>query len=153
MIILAFDPGKLTGMAVAEFQNGTTATFIDVNEFSTFTRLPELFKMCDPDVVIYETFHLFPWKAHRLIWDDFVACEVIGVIKHYADISLSPGSLLIGQSPQQKKFFNNARLKELGFNLNSEHKRDAVRHLLYYLKFTLGAEINGRTVFVSGTSK
>ena len=88
-----------------------------------------------PQVVVYETFQMYPGKAQKLIWSTFYPCEVIGVIKLWATVN---GAQLVGLQPSVKKFALGTTELELWKTVNrygapaTEHLRDAVRLLRYY---------------------
>lgn len=126
--IIAFDPGKTTGWCVFRdkvlIADGTL----------TMEQSPALIlDDFPPDLVIYESFRLFPNKAKAMIGAQFEPVQVIGVIRFLCQERHIP---MIEQAPVLKKFFMPvARLKYYGSVPQSEHARDAVRHVLYYLVF------------------
>ena len=75
MKILAFDPGETTGWAAVDYIHATWG------EFKELTRIITLINECSPDVVVVESFRLYPWMAKTLSWNSFRAVEMIGAIK------------------------------------------------------------------------
>ncbi|MDI6840451.1 MAG: hypothetical protein QMD71_06370 [bacterium] len=97
------------------------------------------------DTIIYENYALRKSSAKAMIGSEFETPQVIGVIKWFA---YKAGVKLVKQSPAQKKFFGDDRLKMLGFyDRGQRHSRDSVRHALYYQFFTANIrevdELNG----------
>ena len=90
-------------------------------------------------IVIIESFKLFPWKSKTLYWSNLRTVEIIGAIKGYCSILNLP---FILQDPNVKKFYDDKKLKFLNmYEKESPHLRDAIRHGLYYLHFKLKKEI------------
>lgn len=140
--ILALDPGESTGWCYIDENDNMQAGTIPKSHL----KVAELIKDLDPDVVIYETFNLYPGKAQKLVWNSFYPCEVIGVIKYVCAFKgmLSTGGGCEGHKPRvitqapsvkkyagplPKKFVELSRTKKL-----TEHSKDACQHLCYYLR-------------------
>lgn len=80
------------------------------------------------DLIILEKF-----ICSRVTNKSFIeTIECIGIIKYIAN---QRSIMLIEQNPSVKKFFDDKKLKKLGHYRTNPHEKDAVRHLLYYLKF------------------
>lgn len=87
-----------------------------------------------PDVVICERFSLRQVKPA-----DLVPVEVIGVVKDWC--YRTETELTMQTASQAKHFWTNPRLKTQGIYLKGKpHANDAMRHLLYYILFTLKRE-------------
>lgn len=128
--ILALDPGESTGWCFLSRDNDIVAGTAPKDHLAVAERLDIL----NPDIVVYETFNLYPGKAQKLIWNSFYPCEVIGVILYKA---MSAKKLIVDQAPSIKKyagplpqqFIDCSRIERL-----TEHSKDACQHLCYYLR-------------------
>ena len=121
--IVAFDPGKTTGVAVLR-----EGPLMDEPVISTY-QIVELEDVASiahhSNMVIFEGFR--QRHVHGLEYD---TVERIGVIKLKA-------SKWVEQQPSQKQFWTRAKIMELGlWKPGQPHAMDALRHLLYYLTFT-----------------
>ncbi len=86
------------------------------------------------DLIIYEGYALRRSSAKAMIGNEFATPQVIGVIRW---VAYKAGVELVKQSPAQKEFFSNDRLKHLGlYDRGQRHSRDSVRHALYWQFFT-----------------
>ena len=146
MSVIALDPGNSTGWCFRTNDGKLIGGTIGENHKDVW----DLLCKCNPDVVVYETFQMYPGKAQKLIWNTFYPCEVIGVIKAW--VNLHPEKMyvvepereeripvsrtLIGLQPSVKKFaLSNSELelwKTVECEHATEHMRDAVRLLRYY---------------------
>lgn len=132
-VTIALDPGNSTGWVVryGEALIGGTVGEKHADVWS-------LLNMWEPCIIVYETFQMYPGKAQKLIWNTFYPCEVIGVIKLWAQ--LHPEVKLIGLQPSVKKFaLSNSETNlwrtvvgGIDWGTITEHTRDAVRLLRYY---------------------
>lgn len=134
MKILALDPGNHTGWVAYDtntkaLMGGTIGeTFLGVWK-----------PLCKADVIVYETFNLYPGAAKHLTRNEFYPCQVIGVIRLFGEINKDVK--LIKQSPSVKKFAGGLdevwekakQTSELVGYTVSEHTKDAFLHLKYYL--------------------
>lgn len=146
MRIMTFDPGESTGWCVYD----THSKFIDGGTLiKQHTVVAEAIARYKPDVVVYESFKLYPGKAKSLSWNSFYPCEVIGVIKYICMENAIP---MEEQAPSVKKYAGGfrerwvelqQRLKDDGWPV-TEHVKDAYLHLEYYLRFKR-KEIEERT--------
>lgn len=99
---MILDPGESTGYLVVDleglnyriFEGGT----LPKDHIKVFDKIREV----HPDMLIYETFHMYPGKAKSLSWNSFYPCEVIGVIKLTARIANI--EQLVGLAPSTKKY-------------------------------------------------
>lgn len=127
MRIVALDPGKTTGAALATLRN-------DDYEIETVCQVEPDFiwrtlTNYKPEVIVMERFIGYP-----KIKMDFSPVEVIGIVKEWCrqnDVTL------VEQTPAQAKhYFTDARLKERNVYVKGmPHGCDAIRHLLYWLDF------------------
>lgn len=135
MLIMALDPGNSTGWCARDRDGGLIGGTVGENHRHVY----DLLNHHRPDVLIYETFQMYPGKAQKLIWSTFYPCEVIGVIKLWAmQHGLEESKRLIGLQPSVKKFALGTTELDLWKTVErfgapaTEHLRDAVRLLRYY---------------------
>lgn len=130
---MALDPGNSTGWVC----RANTASFAETLYGGTVEadheKVWRLLNTYNPDIVVYETFQMYPNKAQKLIWNSFYPCEVIGVIKLWVMLH---GAQLVGLQPSVKKFALGEsddwhEVVRLG-GPATEHMRDAYRLLRYY---------------------
>ena len=147
MIIAAIDPGESVGMVtrVGTKVHGTTIT--------TPLRLRRLWNILytiNPEVIVFEEFALRQSAANKLVGNKFITCEVIGVIKLYAQMT---GCSLIPLIPANKEYcgFSDSpkdpHFKEIEMAAGeriTEHTRDAFRLLRYAELFKLKEVKNGQ---------
>lgn len=130
--ILALDPGGTTG--IRSYNTNT-------KDFHGSIRGPAphheelwgLLTSMAPDILIYESFQVSVRTTNA------VSLEYIGIIKLYAKLY---NTILIAQtSAQGKGFWSDNKLHRIGLWHTITHVRDATRHLLHYLTFTLNDPI------------
>ncbi len=136
MCVLVLDPGNSTGWCMRDKNGCLQGGTIGPNHLDVWT----LLNTFNPDIVVYETFQMYPGKAQKLIWNTFYPCEVIGVIKLWCQKN---NKQLEGLQPSVKKYAlgdNELDLWKSVIVLNfdgqhpvaTEHMRDTVRLLRYY---------------------
>ena len=122
-IVTAFDPGKTTGVAVRE-ENGDI--LLDEFEYKNSYNVSRFVRYSD--IIVYEDFILRHMKA------DLTPVKVIGIIEYKA--KTHDRALHKQQASQVKGFWTNERLKKTGlYEPGMPHANDALRHLLYFLKW------------------
>lgn len=134
MKILALDPGNHTGWMIydtntKDIRGGT----IDETFLGVWNHLYEA------DIIVYETFNLYPGAAKRLTRNEFYPCQVIGIVRLFGE--QNPNIKIVKQSPSVKKFAGGLdevwekvkQTSELAGYTASEHTKDAFLHLKYYL--------------------
>lgn len=140
--ILALDPGESTGWCYLSRDNKMQAGTAPKSHIA----VAQLLERLNPDVVVYETFKLYPSKAQSLIWNSFYPCEVIGVIEYKCMLQkmLSTGGgcelcrpQVVRQAPAVKRYAG--PLPKMFAQLSketklTEHSKDACQHLCYYLR-------------------
>lgn len=127
--VLTLDPGESTGWCFRDMygilQGGTLP--------KDHRKVAQLILELAPDVVVLESFHLYPGKAKSLSWNSFYPCEVIGVIKYICDTN---GIIWIDQAPSVKKFFGGFKsdwvILQPQLDRLTEHVKDAYMHLKYF---------------------
>lgn len=131
MFILALDPGNSTGYVTYRTEVGSNS----LSGGTIFEDFESVFNLCkQADLIVYETFNMYPGAAKHLVWNSFYPCQVIGVIELAAQMFMIP---VVRQSPGIKKFSGGLDKVWKGFvrrNLDkTEHTKDAFLHLKYYL--------------------
>lgn len=127
--VLVFDPGESTGWCY-RCQDGTV---MGGTCKKNHEEVAGLIISLDPDIVVLESFKLYPQKAQSLAWNSFYPCEVIGVIKYVSSVNCIP---FIEQAPSVKKYFGGFKpdwdqLKATSAGV-TEHTKDAYMHLKYF---------------------
>ena len=128
--ILALDPGESTGWCFLDRDNTLLAGTAPKDHLKVAERIDIL----NPDIVVYESFNLYPGKAQSMIWNSFYPCEVIGVILYKC---LSENRQTVKQAPSIKKYAGPLpkRFTDLSKTLRlTEHSKDACQHLCYFLR-------------------
>jgi len=132
MRYISIDPGETVGYSVWNGTERVEQGELGITEF--LHKLEE--KVGELDLIIYESYALRRSSAKAMIGNEFETPQVIGVIKW---IAYKAGIPTVKQSPAQKKFFGDDRLKKLGlYDRGQRHSRDSVRHALYWQFFTAG---------------
>lgn len=85
-----------------------------------------------PDVIIMESFRLYPWTAKSLSWNQMLPSQVIGAVKAWTigknvEIIMQPASVRIISKPYTRRF------EKLPIFKGKPHAKDAMRHIGYYL--------------------
>lgn len=125
---IAVDPGKTCGWSLWKGKK-----VLKTGQSNSLT-LFRLIEETDVKFVVYERFILRASAAKAMIGNEFGTVQTIGVLKY---ICKQKGIPCIGQTPAQRTFFTNDRLKEMGvYEKGKPHAMDSVRHGLYYLAFT-----------------
>ena len=131
MSVIALDPGNSTGWCLRDNDGKLIGGTVGELHYDVW----QLLNSYHPEVVVYETFQMYPGKAQKLIWNTFYPCEVIGIIKLWCMLNERN---LVGLQPSVKKFaLANSEL-DLWKTVErygapaTEHMRDAVRLLRYY---------------------
>lgn len=135
MIIACFDPGNHTGWVLKNTITGELigGTFLEANMYKPLVSLFEEFPI---DLVVYETFNLYPGMSKHLAWNSFYPVEIIGILKF---ICWNRGIQIVGQAPSIKKFagtlnpqdIKDIKASERGY---TEHTKDALLHYMYYAR-------------------
>lgn len=148
MLILSVDPGLSTGVVV---WNTDTSATEHVTTLRLWRGLDVL--LATSDVVVYESFRLFPHLAQEQAGSDFPSCQVIGVIQYIIEtmaVGSVPPSVIIQQpSNQAKGLFKNGLLKKWGFRWETPHELSAIRHLCYYLYRSENAWLHERLALLA----
>lgn len=134
--VLVFDPGESTGWVFRDRLGNIVGGTAGKNH----EEVAQLIQECEPDVLVFERFNLYPSMAKSLAWNSFYPCEVIGVIK-YACMGLDIP--IVEQAPSVKKYSGKTDKKTAGMEWDNlevvdgrktEHTWDAYQHLKYFEK-------------------
>ena len=134
--VLVFDPGDHTGWVFRDrtggLQGGTLYSNKDIWE--DMTQLHTMFSKFEPDIVVYETFHLYPGAAKHLAHNEFYTVQLIGAIQMLC-FDWVPKNRIVRQAPSIKKY--SGGLDERWSSLIksgavTEHTKDAYLHLKYF---------------------
>lgn len=128
MMIIAADPGNMTGWATISFDDHWDASLVNAGQLPAD-------EFCDwmmtatglVDLVVYETFTITSQTTRKS--PQPIPIEVIGVLKFLARRA---GTRIEPQSPgSAKQFVTDAQLRKLGlWQPGKDHARDAIRHLV-----------------------
>lgn len=128
--LLAIDPGLTCGYAIFDTDPDPDDPPYEAAQCMDH-QVYWLLNAHEPDVVICERFSLRQAKP-----TDLTPVEVIGVVKDWC--YRTETELVMQTASQAKHFWTNGRLKTQGIYLRGKgHANDAMRHLLYYILFTL----------------
>lgn len=132
MKIVSLDPGESTGWCTKDIESAQLAAgTLPKDHLQVFLWLQQQ----KPDLVVCESFHLFPGKAQSLSWNSFYPCEVIGIIKLYCMLYSVE---LVMQAPGVKKYAGGLQsdwhVLQQGMLKGhvTEHAKDAYMHLKYF---------------------
>ena len=136
--ILCLDPGDHTGWAFLDRDDTFSCGTVDKQKDSVnhLRLVAERIFVLNPDIVVFETFALYPSMAKSLAWNSFFPCEVIGAIRL---TSTRVGCEVVGQAPSVKKYAGPLPKKFYDYidyygEKVTEHCKDATQHLCYYLR-------------------
>lgn len=135
--VLALDPGNHTGWCYRQEDGKLLGGTLPEDHMDVMQLIIKLL----PEVVVFESFKLYPSKARSLAWNSFYPCEVIGVIKLMCSCYNIP---TVEQAPSIKKYAGSfqddfqelaTREKEKDKHWLTEHVKDAYQHLRYYERY------------------
>lgn len=131
--LMSFDPGGTTGYCVYFV---STKTFVQIAQLEGRHHLPlwDLLEFYQPDVVIYEQFVYQRRDLEKGVALNIDARNYIGILQLYCDKNRA---IEHESALAFKKFWNDKKLRQLNLYKSSPHMRDALRHMLYYVTFTL----------------
>lgn len=145
--VLCLDPGESTGWFFYDGPMPYVFNNVEPNvQMGTVKKfyldIGKLIDILEPDIVIFETFNLYPGSAKSLIWNSFYPCEVIGIIKY---VCMSKCIELVAQAPPVKGYSGGLDDLWLSWRKGSnyqatEHTKDAYLHFRYYNKVLLNKE-------------
>ena len=126
--IIAFDPGKVTGICVI---------YNECAEFGHFEYGSDLFNWLEKleknntfDAYICEDYKVYPGMGERLIMDSIIPARIIGILEYIAHKQSK--KFVLQLAAHVKAFWTDDKLKEYGCYSTNKHERDAARHALKY---------------------
>ena len=130
--VISIDPGGTNGICIAEGDGQDwQIKYVDGLEKHKLFEILEQIEV-EGTLLIYETYRLYESKAKAMIGNEFETVQIIGVIKYICEKRGIP----YRDSPTSNKaFFTDQRLKDMGLYVPIDHKRDAIRHFLYWMYF------------------
>lgn len=132
---MCLDPGNSTGWCLYDTERGCLVGAGTIKE--NHRTLGELITKKYPEIIVFESFNLYPGAAKSLTWNSFYPVEVIGIIKY---LGIMHHMKLVSQAPGIKKFAGTldldfvAQARDLGRDNYTEHTKDSILHLQYYLR-------------------
>jgi hypothetical protein len=151
MAIFAIDPGPHTGIFWSD-SDGYDSQTLDLDKAPSELHMTQHECLWDwltnhirkGDEVVCEKFEYQKDKAQEREALNFDAGEYVGVVKIWCalnNIPLHMQSPSMVVSKEGKTFWNDDKLKRVGlWKGRSRHERDATRHFLYFVTFTLGIQ-------------
>jgi hypothetical protein len=138
--VLALDPGRTTGYALASCNDVRMRIAVNEREFT----LDEMYHLLDRirhhthAHVIYED---FSYRNYARMGLDLTPVKMIAIIELFRE-RYEPFVTFTKQTAAQgKNFYTDAKLRDLGvYKSGRKHGRDATRHLLYWINFGAGGE-------------
>lgn len=125
MRVMVLDPGESTGYLVVDLESSNYQIVAGGTLPKDHVEVNQSILHHKPDLIVYETFHMYPGKAKALSWNSFYPCEVIGVIKLTAAIVNID---TVGLAPSTKKYaggFDNPIWKDFRSSHDyTEHTKD-----------------------------
>ena len=128
MLILAIDPGETTGYVIAEV-DGLDYDIKISGQFPNWQQIEALITYWLPDAIVYEAFYLSPQIAKFMTRSTMPTVEVIGVLKYLT--WKHNVYQLVGQPPSTKELVT---LPRYIAGVSGPHARDALKHLIVYLR-------------------
>jgi len=129
MLVLALDPGETTGYVIAE-ADGTNYDIKLSGQFPNWQMFEALITTWSPKIIIYEAFYLSPQIAKFKAWSTMPTVETIGVLKY---LTQRCQVQLVAQPPSVK-YTADSDLPRYIEGVSGPHARDALKHLIAYLK-------------------
>ena len=145
-VVLGVDPGETTGWCLVNYEpenKNKVPVVVAYGQTPTWKALPHMIHRPVVDHVVIENFRLRKDLGPTQIGSEFIACQVIGVVRYLCEVAGIEYTL---KPAGDKEFFrrNTGRLRELGFVPSDyklhegRHALDAIAHTLHYLHFSLG---------------
>ena len=139
--LVAFDPGHITGVSIFIDGQLEECEQLDTHPMSKGIDTLNEFITEDIDLIVFEDYRVYSWKADDHINASLHTPQLIGVIKCLAQLKDIKTHSQMAQ--QAKGFCTDDRLKEwLYYMPGLKHGRDAIRHACYYLLFNLNKPTN-----------
>lgn len=130
-MLIAIDPGKTIGYVVVI----DPFHLIEMGEAQSMAELRQVLEKHNPNIIVIESFSLYPWKAQAQSFSKMPSPEIIGNVKEWATLNLID---VVEQTPSQRTVITDTLLKATNWwelTKGKRHARDAVRHMLcYYMR-------------------
>lgn len=136
MIILAIDPGETTGVAVCTVgEYISTFNIISHNVISKWRGVETLVDNYSPDIIVAESYRLYPHLATAQAFSTMVAARVLGAIEEIAE---RRGIRLVEQAASigTKLRLPDDIFQKVG-RYWTPHEKEAVKHAVAYC-YSLG---------------
>lgn len=130
--VLAVDPGKTTGVCIASC-NSSELWINESYVLSWYNRhniIDTIDCLFPPDIIVIEQFRLRADKAHTQVNSTFPSVQFIGIIDAAVYIYNTDSTIIYQQPAVMARVQIMPEHKDLLHN--SEHARDAYKHLRYY---------------------
>lgn len=136
--VLALDPGQTTGAALHNQNNDAINgvplsyqfRYLSLDQFAVW--ITNTIEITDPDVIVVESYRIYPSKADLHIHSDVPVAQQIGMIRYVASYRMIP--VCFQTAATAKTFVTDGKLKRSNLYLiNQPHAMDALRHLYAYL--------------------
>lgn len=135
--VVSLDPGRTTGHAVGEIEDGLMRVRCGQTEFDHIMLFQQL-QLLKPDMVICEEFE-FRNRARKGL--DLYPRELLGVCELYCQLEKKP--LFRQKAMEGMGFYSNDKLKRDGLYIKAKpHAMDGLRHLLHWFTFGYGFQYN-----------
>jgi len=132
-VMIALDPGETTGLAVFNEANLVEAKQLATHSIYSGTDiLIEVLDKYKPDMVVFEDYRIYDFKAQSHSWGTLHTPRLIGALQ---SLCHQRGIKTFYQLAQQPKLFcTDQKLEQWGYYRKGlRHARDAIRHGCYYL--------------------
>ena len=138
-IALALDPGRTTGAAVGELENGRMYVRWSQHRFDHIQLWQQL-ELLKPDYLIIEEFEYRRGTRSREGLDLYPR-ELLGVAELWCQMNKKP--IYRQKASEGKSYFSNSTLQSNRcYDRGKPHAMDAVRHLLQWFTFGFGYQYN-----------
>jgi len=138
MRLLGIDPGRTTGICIANDNDGLIVEHVEEvlwdDRFMFLSLLRTLADASGPlqlSAIVVESFHLYQHRAKQQVGSDFPSVQVIGIVEAAAFLYASSTCPIIYQpasSIARTEVLPQHKLSVGG----SEHTKDAYKHVRYY---------------------
>lgn len=131
MLVLGVDPGETFGVALIRAPMKC--------EYAAQIKPTQFREVCEqlrPNIVVFESFLLYPSTAASL---SYSSLRTAGYCQHIQDVCKDLGIKVTQQPAAVRNRITNELLKAAKvYRTSSPHLNDALRHALFYLWFTRG---------------
>jgi hypothetical protein len=131
MRCLVVDPGESSGWIFEDESGQLQGGTVKLDRWGFWKMLHHL----RPQRIVFEGFKLYPGFAKSLSWNTFYTCEMIGLLKLYAEMNSAE---IVAHSAAQRKYGGAKtsdeawrRIQDIGVNVTN-HTFDAYMHYCYY---------------------